>query len=244
MHETLRPFRRAGGASDPRGHRHRQPAGAQRHAAAHRAPPAAALHQLVPQRQWHTLVTSGFIHADLAHLLFQPFSFWPGFDLERAGRRFSGAALPSACFASSFRLPGAIHPHRATPNLLVLQGRSSRWCSRRSSATQAPRCSSCRFRSDSGTLFAVGYLAYSDVLAGRSGIGRINHDARGGRGGRAGVHGAGRAGSLGRAGRHLAQLSACCCRYWIVSRRCAWSCGRWKNAICRRRWRSTAMCRR
>ena len=42
-------------------------------------------YQLVPQRQWHTLVTSGFIHADLAHLLFNAFSFWAfGFDLERA----------------------------------------------------------------------------------------------------------------------------------------------------------------
>ena len=40
-------------------------------------------YQLVPQRQWHTLVTSGFIHADLPHLLFNAFTFWAfGFGLE------------------------------------------------------------------------------------------------------------------------------------------------------------------
>src|SRR5882757_7057080 len=40
---------------------------------------------LVPQRQYATLVTSAFLHADLAHLLFNAFTFWAfAFPLERA----------------------------------------------------------------------------------------------------------------------------------------------------------------
>ena len=40
---------------------------------------------LVERGEYATLVTSGFIHADLAHLLFNSFTFWAfGFGLERA----------------------------------------------------------------------------------------------------------------------------------------------------------------
>src|SRR6185437_12687128 len=31
---------------------------------------------LVPRREYATLLTSGFLHADLAHLLFNAFTFW------------------------------------------------------------------------------------------------------------------------------------------------------------------------
>ncbi|HWH81670.1 MAG TPA: rhomboid family intramembrane serine protease, partial [Burkholderiaceae bacterium] len=41
-------------------------------------------HWLVPRAQYLTLVTSGFLHADLAHLIFNAFTFWAfGFGLER-----------------------------------------------------------------------------------------------------------------------------------------------------------------
>lgn len=41
-------------------------------------------HALLPQRQWHTLVTSAFLHADLPHLFFNGFTFWAfAFGLER-----------------------------------------------------------------------------------------------------------------------------------------------------------------
>ena len=33
-------------------------------------------HWLLPQREYSTLLTSAFIHADLAHLLFNAFTFW------------------------------------------------------------------------------------------------------------------------------------------------------------------------
>ncbi|HET9976740.1 MAG TPA: rhomboid family intramembrane serine protease, partial [Burkholderiaceae bacterium] len=40
---------------------------------------------LLPRRQFASIVTSGFLHADLPHLLFNAFTFWAfGFSLERA----------------------------------------------------------------------------------------------------------------------------------------------------------------
>ena len=39
---------------------------------------------LLPRRQYPTLVTSAFLHADLTHLLFNAFTFWAfAFTLER-----------------------------------------------------------------------------------------------------------------------------------------------------------------
>src|SRR6478609_8486775 len=41
-------------------------------------------HGLAQRGDFHTLVTSGFIHADVAHLLFNGFTFWAfGFGLGR-----------------------------------------------------------------------------------------------------------------------------------------------------------------
>ena len=41
-------------------------------------------HWLLPRREWWTPVTSAFVHADLAHLLFNAFTFWAfAFSLER-----------------------------------------------------------------------------------------------------------------------------------------------------------------
>ena len=41
-------------------------------------------HGLVQRREYATLVTSGFVHADIAHLVFNGFTFWAfGFGLER-----------------------------------------------------------------------------------------------------------------------------------------------------------------
>jgi len=42
-------------------------------------------HWLVPNHEYATLLTSGFVHADLTHLLFNAFTFWAfAFGLERA----------------------------------------------------------------------------------------------------------------------------------------------------------------
>ncbi|MFT3664898.1 rhomboid family intramembrane serine protease [Piscinibacter sp.] len=133
---------------------------------------------LVPQRQWHTLVTSGFIHADVAHLLFNGFSFWAfGFDLERALGTPAFVALYAFGLLASSIATWLIHRRQPGYSSLGASGAilavvfaaivvnpgSSLYILPIPFPIPAP-------------LFAVGYLAYS-VLAGRSGVGRINHDA-------------------------------------------------------------------
>lgn len=135
-------------------------------------------YQLVPQRQWHTLVTSGFIHADLAHLLFNAFSFWAfGFDLERALGTPAFVLLYAFGLLASSLATWAIH--RAQPGYSSL-GASGAILAVVSAAIVVNPGSSLLILPIPfpipAPLFAVGYLAYS-VLAGRSGIGRINHDA-------------------------------------------------------------------
>ena len=135
-------------------------------------------YQLVPQRQWHTLVTSGFIHADLAHLLFNAFSFWAfGFDLERALGTPAFVLLYAFGLLASSLATWAIH--RAQPGYSSL-GASGAILAVVSAAIVVNPGSSLLILPIPfpipAPLFAVGYLAYS-VLAGRSGVGRINHDA-------------------------------------------------------------------
>ena len=135
-------------------------------------------YQLVPQRQWHTLVTSGFIHADLAHLLFNAFSFWAfGFDLERALGTPAFVLLYAFGLLASSLATWAIH--RAQPGYSSL-GASGAILAVVSAAIMVNPGSSLLILPIPfpipAPLFAVGYLAYS-VLAGRSGVGRINHDA-------------------------------------------------------------------
>ena len=135
-------------------------------------------YQLVPQRQWHTLATSGFIHADLAHLLFNAFSFWAfGFDLERALGTPAFVLLYAFGLLASSLATWAIH--RAQPGYSSL-GASGAILAVVSAAIVVNPGSSLLILPIPfpipAPLFAVGYLAYS-VLAGRSGVGRINHDA-------------------------------------------------------------------
>jgi membrane associated rhomboid family serine protease len=135
-------------------------------------------YQLVPQRQWHTLVSSGFIHADLAHLLFNGFSFWAfGFDLERSLGTPAFVALYAFGLLASSLATWAIHRRNPAYSSLGASGAilavvfaaiivnpgSSLYILPIPFPIPAP-------------LFALGYLAYS-LMAGRAGIGRINHDA-------------------------------------------------------------------
>ncbi|TXC66536.1 rhomboid family intramembrane serine protease [Piscinibacter aquaticus] len=135
-------------------------------------------YHLVPQRQWHTLVTSGFIHADFAHLLFNGFSFWAfGFDLERSLGTPAFVALYAFGLLASSAATWALH--RRNPGYsslgasgailavvfaaIIVHPGSSLYILPIPFPIPAP-------------LFALGYLAYS-LMAGRAGIGRINHDA-------------------------------------------------------------------
>lgn len=135
-------------------------------------------YELVPRRQWHTLVTSGFIHADLAHLLFNAFSFWAfGFDLERALGTPAFVLLYAFGLLASSLATWAIH--RAQPGYSSLGASGAILAVVFAAIVVNPGSSLLILPIPfpiPAPLFALGYLAYS-VLAGRSGIGRINHDA-------------------------------------------------------------------
>lgn len=135
-------------------------------------------YDLVPRRQWHTLVTSGFIHADLAHLLFNAFSFWAfGFDLERALGTPAFVLLYAFGLLASSLATWAIH--RKQPGYSSLGASGAILAVVFAAIVVNPGSSLLILPIPfpiPAPLFALGYLAYS-VLAGRSGQGRINHDA-------------------------------------------------------------------
>lgn len=135
-------------------------------------------HGLVARGEWFTLVTSGFIHADLPHLLFNGFSFWAfGFTLERALGTPAFVALYVFGLLASSLTTWAIH--RSNPNYSSL-GASGAILAVVFAAIVVDPGSSLYILPIPypipAPLFAIGYLAYS-VLAGRTGMGRINHDA-------------------------------------------------------------------
>jgi membrane associated rhomboid family serine protease len=135
-------------------------------------------HWLVPRGEWHTLVTSGFLHADLMHLLFNAFTFWAfGFTLERT----IGTAAFLALYAFGLLASdaGTWFAHRREPEYRSLGA---------SGAILAVLFASIVYHPSSSIfilpipvpipapLFALGYLAYS-WYASRQGRGRVNHDA-------------------------------------------------------------------
>lgn len=135
-------------------------------------------YHLVPQRQWHTLVTSGFIHADLPHLLFNGFSFWAfGFDLERRLGTPAFVALYAFGLLASSATTWALH--RRNPAYSSLGASGAILAVVFAAIVVNPGASLFILPIPypiPAPLFALGYLAYS-VLAGRTGMGRINHDA-------------------------------------------------------------------
>lgn len=135
-------------------------------------------HGLVQRGDYATLVTSGFVHADFAHLLFNGFTFWAfGFGLER--HLGSGPYLALYLFGllASSGATWAIHRNHPGYSSLGASG-----------AILAVLFASIVVFPDSSIfilplpvpipapLFALGYLAFS-VFASRSQVGRINHDA-------------------------------------------------------------------
>ncbi len=135
-------------------------------------------YHLVRRGEYATLVTSGFVHADLAHLLFNAFTFWAfGFGLERAIGTPPFAALYAIGLLASSGATYALH--RKQPHYASLGA---------SGAILAVLFASIVVLPDSSIfilpipvpipapLFAVAYLGFS-VLAGRTRIGQVNHDA-------------------------------------------------------------------
>ncbi|MBS0445503.1 MAG: rhomboid family intramembrane serine protease [Proteobacteria bacterium] len=132
----------------------------------------------IPRRQYATLVTSGFMHADLAHLLFNGFTFWAfAFGLEHA----IGTPRFVALYAFGLLVSdaGTWLSHRNDPNYATLGA---------SGAILAVLFASIVYMPSGAIyilplpvpipkpLFALGYLAYS-LYAARRRRGRVNHDA-------------------------------------------------------------------
>jgi membrane associated rhomboid family serine protease len=133
---------------------------------------------LLRKHQYETLVTSGFLHADLPHLLFNAFTFWAfGFSLERAiGTPVFVALYLFGLFVSS---AGTWLAHRQQPQYASLGASGAILAVLFASIVYTPSQSIIVFPIPlpiPAPLFAVLYIAYT-VWASRQARGRINHDA-------------------------------------------------------------------
>ncbi|MDH4391007.1 MAG: rhomboid family intramembrane serine protease [Aquabacterium sp.] len=135
-------------------------------------------HGLARRGDWHTLVTSGFIHADLMHLGFNAFTFWAfGFGLERA----LGTPLFVLLYAVGLLTSSAATAvlHRREPGYASLGASGAISAVLFASIVVFPTASIFILPLPfpiPAPLFAVAYLVFS-VWASRSRTGRINHDA-------------------------------------------------------------------
>lgn len=135
-------------------------------------------HGLVQRGDYFTLVTSGFIHADVAHLLLNCFTFWAfGFGLERR------IGTPAFALLYAVGLLGSSIAtwlaHRRQPGYASLGASGAILAVLFASVVVAPTSSIFILPLPvpiPAPLFAVGFLAYS-VFASRARIGRVNHDA-------------------------------------------------------------------
>jgi membrane associated rhomboid family serine protease len=135
-------------------------------------------YRLVREREYDRLITSGFVHADFAHLIFNMLTFYFfAFGLEREIGTVAFLAL--YFIGLVFSNTGSFIKHRNNPEYATLGA---------SGAILAVLFASIIYRPEQklfvfpipvpipAPLFAVGYLAYS-YYAARNSKGRINHDA-------------------------------------------------------------------
>ncbi len=135
-------------------------------------------HWLLPRREYATLVSSGFVHADLMHLLFNGFTFWAfGFGLERAmGTPMFVALYATGLLASD---AGTWFKHRHDSGYRTLGASGAILAVLFASILYFPGASIFILPIPvpiPAPIFAVAYLAYT-WYASRQGRGRINHDA-------------------------------------------------------------------
>ena len=133
---------------------------------------------LVPRREYWTLVSSGFIHADLTHLLFNGFTFWAfAFGLEREiGTPKFLALYFFGLLASDL---GTWFKHRSDSGYQTLGASGAILAVLFASIVYFPSGSIFILPIPipiPAPLFAVAYLAYSYYASHRA-RGRINHDA-------------------------------------------------------------------
>ena len=134
---------------------------------------------LLPRRQYFTVVTSGFLHADLPHLLFNAFTFWAfGFSLERA----IGTATFLSLYAFGLLVSsaGTWLAHRHQRDYASLGASGAILAVLFASIVHTPAQSIFIFPIPlpiPAPLFAVLYLAYTIYASRQPARGRINHDA-------------------------------------------------------------------
>jgi len=135
-------------------------------------------HGLAQRGDYHTLVSSGFIHADLAHLLFNGFTFWAfGFGLERRLGTPGFVTLYAVGLLSSSIATWLIHRHQ--PGYASLGASGAILAVLFASIVATPTASIFILPIPvpiPAPVFAVVYLGYS-VIASTARIGRVNHDA-------------------------------------------------------------------
>ena len=133
---------------------------------------------LVPRREYRTPVTSAFIHADLAHLLFNAITFWAfAFGLE--SRMGTARFLALYAFGLAGSSLGTWFKHRRDPEYRTLGASGAILAVLFASIVYTPTASLIVFPVPvpiPAPLFAVGYLAYT-WYASQQRHGRINHDA-------------------------------------------------------------------
>lgn len=133
---------------------------------------------LVPRREYLSLVSSGFIHADLTHLLFNAFTFWAfAFNLERdiGSARFLALYFIGLLASDA----GTWFKHRGDAEYRTLGASGAILAVLFASILYFPSASIFILPIPfpiPAPLFAVAYLAYS-YFAAQRGRGRVNHDA-------------------------------------------------------------------
>jgi membrane associated rhomboid family serine protease len=133
---------------------------------------------LVPRKQYATLITSAFIHADLAHLFFNGFTFWAfGFSLERR----MGSAAFAALYLFGLLVSDAVTyaKQRQNPAYQCLGASGAILAVLFASIVYFPHASLFILPIPvpiPAPLFAVLYLGFSMYWS-RQQRGRVNHDA-------------------------------------------------------------------
>lgn len=135
-------------------------------------------HWLVRRREFATLITSGFIHADMSHLLFNAFTFWAfAFALEQHMGTTRFAWLYAFGLLASDA--GTWLKHRLDPGYRTLGASGAILAVLFASIVYFPGAALFILPIPvpiPAPLFAVSYLAYT-YYASRQQRGRINHDA-------------------------------------------------------------------
>jgi membrane associated rhomboid family serine protease len=135
-------------------------------------------HWLLPRREYATLITSAFLHADLAHLFFNAFTFWAfAFQLER--RVGTARFLALYFFGLLASDLGTWFKHRRDPAYRSLGASGAILAVLFASIVYFPSQSIFILPIPvpiPAPLFALAYLAYS-YYASRQARGRVNHDA-------------------------------------------------------------------